>query len=1561
MAQLTNSQINGSVIVSGTGSFLGSFITKDLIASGSIDATGDIHGANGSFIGTLDVSTGDASGITISGAGRKYLTFKPTTTTNRSTIMFGSNQSGSNLFSIETDRLNTGSNNDLYFFNQQNILTGNARYQLFLGSNGTIGLGVIAPQGLFDVGSKFVVDSSGNGSFVGSVQSTAISTTGNITTSGGSFVGYGGALSGISASGGGVGSSAVGVSGSLSTWSNSGSIQPVKASVDANGNGSFLGSVLVGSLYSQGNVIANGSVYGYGGTLTGLGGGLTGAGTSGSIAVWNTATNVSYQNASIDSNSNAKFAGSIIALSGSFLGSLIGSNLLLRDGAASQELLVLDRPSVGKLAFLNTGGTPNTFRIQISNSVGSSSIPMYFAAADGNNFGSFDVYLSNSSSGSVPAFAYDSSAQMIGIGTNTPSQKLTINGDTIGSNIQLLGSVLAGSLSTTGNNNITGSVIASFGVIPNLLPQGVLPSGSIPSLSTLYIPQGQLITGSLPNTINISGSVIAPYGSFSDEIITRDFTATSNGSFVGSTIASVSRVSGSFTGSYLELSSNGNSDSGSQVLLRFNSDRPWSFRTIGSQASTTLVLRDEGSSKLFKIQDSVGSDNVIFGPTNSAGVNTTLYVKPYGSVAGAVEIDGGNSTGSILRIYGSSTTTTRLSVNYLGSVMLGIAVPTHALNVLGTGSLTGSLIANVGNFNYLTAAGGSLTNTINLGNGKLSINAVNTGSTSYYPLDIYSYNDYGSAYATNGVVRFIGSGNLGYNKITFAPEGMSAGEKMIFQVHHRNWVDNSVHKHASIYTTGADGSTFLKRLNLPYDADIADWDIQNSRMLFSKESTLWIGLNKFVDNGGTDEAILRISPYPNVAGSDTQIGLFRETDTTGKNRFIIYRGNGSATAAFTLEADNGSSYFTGTMDLQTNAIKGVTNLTASGSIIANYGSISTSLIAGSFIGYGGALTGLPSGGLPQGVLPVGSIPTLTAYIPQGQLITGSLPNNITISGDVNANDELLTGSLIVSTNGSFLGSVLAERATFANTVTISRGTADNFSTGYNVQKRGNNASATGSVASGAELGYHSFFGWDGAAFNRAAYAITVATQDYALGSAGGQYRIATTPNNSTSAAVRLVINQDGSVTMGASNGTGLAGVYMGSLHMGTTMVIDQNRNITAGSVTGTQGSFSGSVTAGSLYSAGNLTVAGSLYGYGGTLSGITASGGGGVGSGTLGVAGSIAVWTNAGSVEARKGSIDANGNTVIVGSLTAGSIVSTGNINSSGSLFGYGGTLSGITATAAGTNYAVQFNNGGTALGGTAGSLFWNGSQLGIWGSLTVSTNGTTEAAPAIMGFNNYSSGDAARFELGDESNGLQAAFGSDVEIYSYHPLVLRGGRGQTTAPTYFGSSTSYHTIAIAEQASKNAFAIRGAAAATSPLLQLEDSTTAIVAFVRADGTGSFAGSVVAREFQGMNIAKWTTVSGSTTVGGGVGYFTGSTARVIFTLPTTMNVGTIFKISGSESGGWSLKQNANQFINFGNTTSTAGTTGSLHSNNRYNSVELVCTRAGSEWNVISSVGTIGVK
>lgn len=874
---------------------------------------------------------------------------------------------------------------------------------------------------------------SGTGSFLGSfitkdlITSGSVNSTGNISTSG-SFIGYGGALTGISASGGGgVGSSALGVAGSLATWTNSGSIQPVKATIDSNGNGSFIGSLLVGSLYSQGNIIANGSVYGYGGTLTGLGGGLTGAGTSGSIATWSSSTNVSYQNASIDSNSNAKFAGSVTATNGSFIGSVIAAygvipNLLPQGVLPSGSI-----PSLTSLYIpqgqLVTGSLPNT--ISITGSV--------LAA-----YGSFTGNL----------FALNLS------GTNTGDQ-----------------------------TNISGSAVLS-------LPQGVLPVGSIPAL-TAYIPQGQLITGSLPNTINISGSVIAPFGSFADEIITRDFTATSNGSFVGSTIASVSRVSGSFTGSYLELSSNGNSDSGSQVLLRFNSDRPWSFRTIGSQATTALVLRDEGSTKQFKIQDTLGSDNIIITPSISTGTPTTMYIKPYGSTARAFEIDGGNTIGSPFAVYGSSTTTSKFMINYLGSVMVGVLLPTHALNVLGTGSFTGSVI---------------------------------------------------SAY-------------------TVAPNLLPQG----------------------VLPSGSIPS--LSTLYIPQGA----------------------------------------IPY------------------------------GSLNAA-----------------------------------------------------------------LPQGVLPVGSIPSLTAYIPQGQLITGSLPNTITISQDINAR----------------------------------------------------------------------------------------------------------------------------------------------------------------------HGSFTGSVTAGSLISNGNLIVSGSLFGYGGTLSGIS---GGLSGAGT---SGSIAVWNSASNLTYQNASIDSNSNAFFNGSVVAN------NIKTSGSILAVYGSVAGRV----------------------------------IFGSMSEMHGSTSVGDVSLFSVINDGHDSIMDITTNNASNMAELRINSANTFYG-------GIRG------IWNGSYNYH---LGRQGTiSNGFGIYVGSTQDPPPLQFHLSER---------GYGSFIGSVTA-----PNIIVWKTAIGSTTVAPGNGYITGSLARVIFTLPSSSLFGDKISISGSESGGWALKQNANQFINFGNSTTTVGTTGSLHSNNRYNSVELVCTRAGSEWNVISSVGTIGVK
>ena len=88
------------------------------------------------------------------------------------------------------------------------------------------------------------------------------------------------------------------------------------------------------------------------------------------------------------------------------------------------------------------------------------------ATSAGNNFEHGDIYLSNSSSGSVPAFAYDHSTQRIGIKTNTPSRELDVNGDLSGSDGLFFGSLSVGSVGTLGvqllvNSGVFGS---AFGI-----------------------------------------------------------------------------------------------------------------------------------------------------------------------------------------------------------------------------------------------------------------------------------------------------------------------------------------------------------------------------------------------------------------------------------------------------------------------------------------------------------------------------------------------------------------------------------------------------------------------------------------------------------------------------------------------------------------------------------------------------------------------------------------------------------------------------------------------------------------------------------------------------------------------------------------------------------------------------------------------------------------------------------------------------------------------------------------------------------------------------------------
>jgi hypothetical protein len=106
---------------------------------------------------------------------------------------------------------------------------------------------------------------------------------------------------------------------------------------------------------------------------------------------------------------------------------------------------------------------------------------------------------------------------------------------------------------------------------------------------------------------------------------------------------------------------------------------------------------------------------------------------------------------------------------------------------------------------------------------------------------------------------------------------------------------------------------------------------------------------------------------------------------------------------------------------------------------------------------------------------------------------------------------------------------------------------------------------------------------------------------------------------------------------------------------------------------------------------------------------------------------------------------------------------------------------------------------------------------------------------------------------------------------------------------------------------------------------------------------------------------SWSVVTGTTQAASvNSGYATNNAALVTVTLPATAAVGSRIRISGMGAGGWLLAQNALQLIHFGTSVTTTGTGGSLASTAQYDTLEILCLVADTEFVVLSSVGNITV-
>ena len=109
----------------------------------------------------------------------------------------------------------------------------------------------------------------------------------------------------------------------------------------------------------------------------------------------------------------------------------------------------------------------------------------------------------------------------------------------------------------------------------------------------------------------------------------------------------------------------------------------------------------------------------------------------------------------------------------------------------------------------------------------------------------------------------------------------------------------------------------------------------------------------------------------------------------------------------------------------------------------------------------------------------------------------------------------------------------------------------------------------------------------------------------------------------------------------------------------------------------------------------------------------------------------------------------------------------------------------------------------------------------------------------------------------------------------------------------------------------------------------------------------------------GLASFAWNDVtSGTQAMAVNQGYITDNGASLVtYTLPAVAALGTVIRVCGKSSGGWTIVENSGQSIFLGAIQTTV-TTGSLSSANANDTVELLCTTANTTFTVLSSIGNL---
>lgn len=120
-------------------------------------------------------------------------------------------------------------------------------------------------------------------------------------------------------------------------------------------------------------------------------------------------------------------------------------------------------------------------------------------------------------------------------------------------------------------------------------------------------------------------------------------------------------------------------------------------------------------------------------------------------------------------------------------------------------------------------------------------------------------------------------------------------------------------------------------------------------------------------------------------------------------------------------------------------------------------------------------------------------------------------------------------------------------------------------------------------------------------------------------------------------------------------------------------------------------------------------------------------------------------------------------------------------------------------------------------------------------GDFYVSANGSTLAAPRVIGATDMTSGEGVRYQFGDAGNGWQNGYDQAMQMWAYHSIILMGNRSSGTPPSMVTTS-DVGVLILATSISSPTSVIRAASGQTGNLLQFQNSSETVLTSFEASG-----------------------------------------------------------------------------------------------------------------------------